>query len=111
MPPGSRSLFLSADHLAVLAVTIALNLWVCIRASRHPEALWTARFRKGLAAVLLLNVVLTHVFLLATGQWDKTSSLNCQLCDAATAACIVALLSSSPLAFELSYFWGLGAAL
>lgn len=111
MPPGSRSLFLSADHLVVVAVTIALNLWVCIRAWRRPEALWTARFRKGLAAVLLLNVIFTHVWLLASGRWDKTWSLNFQLCDAATAACIVALLSSSPLAFELAYFWGLGAAL
>jgi hypothetical integral membrane protein (TIGR02206 family) len=33
------------------------------------------------------------------------------LCDAATAACVVALLRPRPAAFELAYFWGLGATL
>ena len=58
-----------------------------------------------------MNAVLTHVYLIRTGRWNASWSLNCQLCDAATAACVVAMLQPSALAFELAYFWGIGAAL
>src|SRR6476646_2858647 len=111
MPPGSQSLFLTADHLAVVALTIALNVWVALCARRDPAAPWIRVFRRGLAAALVVNAILTHVWLLYAGTWDKTWALNFQLCDAATAACVIALLRPSPLAFELSYNWGLGAAL
>lgn len=111
MPPGSSSIFLSADHITVVALTIAGNAFLCLCARRDPGAWWIGRFRVLLAVVLFVNVAATHVYLLATGHWSTSGALNCQLCDAATAAAVFAMFKPTSLAFELTYFWGLGAAL
>src|SRR6266700_2711363 len=106
MMAGSPSLFLSAEHVLVVAATVAGNLLLCRQARRNPGARWVPWFRRGLAAVLVGNAAWTHVHYAATGKWDATFALNCQLCDAAVAACVVALLRPSGTAFELAYFWG-----
>jgi hypothetical integral membrane protein (TIGR02206 family) len=111
MPPGSSSLFLSADHLAVVALTLVGTVVACLLARRDPKAAWVPWFLRALAAVQIVNAVATQVWLVRAGKWTAASSLPLQLCDAAIVASVVASLRPSPLAFELAYFWGLGAAL
>jgi hypothetical integral membrane protein (TIGR02206 family) len=91
-------------------LTIALNLVTCRAARRDPAGAWVPWYMKGLAIVQLANAVFTQVWFLATGPYDFTWMLPLQLCDAAIVASTFALLRPRPLAFELTYFWGLGAA-
>jgi hypothetical integral membrane protein (TIGR02206 family) len=111
--PGAApaGLLLSPDHFAVVGLTIALNLVVGLRARRNPTAAWIPWFMKGLAIVQILNAALAQVYLFATGRWSAEWALPCQLCDAAIVASAFALVRPTPLAFELTYFWGLGGAL
>jgi hypothetical integral membrane protein (TIGR02206 family) len=111
MTSGPPTLFLSADHLTVVGITVTGNVLLCRRARRDPAAAWIPWFRRGLAALLLANAAWAHAWLAASGQWDARWALNCQLCDAALFACVVALLRPSAIAFELACFWGLGATL
>jgi hypothetical integral membrane protein (TIGR02206 family) len=111
MPPDAAPLFLSTDHFVVVGATLVLNVWLCRGARGDPGAAWIPWFRRALALLLVANAVVTHVSLLRDGQWDEALHLNLHLCDAATAACVVALLYPGVAAFELAYFWGLVATL
>lgn len=111
MPSGPPSLFLSADHFAVIALTLVSGVASCTLARRNPRARWIPWFMGFLAAAQLSNSLATQAWLAWTGRWTPGGSLPCQLCDAAIAASVVSMLRPSPLSFELTYFWGLGAAL
>jgi hypothetical integral membrane protein (TIGR02206 family) len=109
MPPERPSLFLSADHLAVVALTIVTLVVSCRAARRDPSAPWIPWFLRALAALQILNAVWTQIYFIRAGRWSLATTLPFQLCDAAIVATVVALLRPSPLAFELTYFWGLAA--
>jgi hypothetical integral membrane protein (TIGR02206 family) len=105
----SDGLLLSADHLAALATTAALCVALPALARARPGA-WTRHLARALAVTLLAWEVAYRVALLR-GSYDPASDLPLQLTDAATVVAALALWSPRPLLFELTYFWGLTAAL
>jgi len=98
-------------HLAALAVTatVAALLVNWARARRGSPATWLPAL--ALAAILLGSQAAEPFVRLARGTLDWQRGLPLELCDLASFACIAALLTRRPLAFELAYFWGLSGTL
>jgi hypothetical integral membrane protein (TIGR02206 family) len=106
---GSQGLFLTADHLAAVATTAALGIALPVLARVRPGA-WVRYLARALAVALLGTEIAYHVVLLE-GSYDPESDLPVHLTDAVTVVAALALWSPRPLWFELTYFWGLTAAL
>lgn len=99
----------SPPHLAVLGATAALAVGLAAAARRDPRAPWVTRASRALAGVLVANEVAFHALLLARGDLTARADLPLHLTDAATIAAAVALWRPAPLAFELTWFWGMTA--
>jgi hypothetical integral membrane protein (TIGR02206 family) len=106
----TESFFLSADHLAAVAVTAALCAALPLLARRRPGP-WTGRLSRVLAVVLLSLAIAYHLVVTLQGDYDADFDLPLHLTDAATVVAALALWSPRPLVFELTYFWGLTASL
>lgn len=66
---------------------------------------------RGLAVLLIAWVAAYYLVVPLRGQFEPDSDLPLHLTDIVTVTAALALLSRSPLLFELTYFWGLTAAL
>ncbi len=66
---------------------------------------------RGLAVLLMAWVVAYYLVVGLRGQFEPDSDLPLHLTDIVTITAALALWSRSPLLFELTYFWGLTAAL
>lgn len=96
-------------HLIALALSFAVPLALCFWTRRAPAC--DRLVRIGLAAALLLGWLGWYWMLWARGWLAAGNILPLNLCDWAQAALIIALLSLNRRAYELGYFWGLGATL
>lgn len=97
-------------HLVALAAT-ALAALAMARTARLP--VFVARPRRlavPLAAVLLANELIWHLYQLDAGSWEAASSLPLHLCDAALFIAVWAVLTERQIPCELAYFWGLGGS-
>jgi hypothetical integral membrane protein (TIGR02206 family) len=81
-----------------------------LAARTHPGA-WTRLVSRGLALLLIAWVVAYYVVVVLRGEFEPDSDLPLHLTDVVTVTAALALWSRSPLLFELTYFWGLTAAL
>jgi hypothetical integral membrane protein (TIGR02206 family) len=100
----------AADHLAALATIAALSVALALAARLRPGA-WRLRFARALGALLIAWFLAYHVVVLAQGRYELDFDLPLHLTDAVTVVAAVALWTRHPLAFELTWFWGLTAAL
>jgi hypothetical integral membrane protein (TIGR02206 family) len=66
---------------------------------------------RGLAVLLIAWVAAYYLVVPLRGQFEADSDLPLHLTDIVTVTAALALWSRSPLLFELTYFWGLTAAL
>ena len=66
---------------------------------------------RGLAVLLIAWVAAYHLVVALRGQFEPDFDLPLHLTDIVTVIAALALWSRSPLLFELTYFWGLTAAL
>jgi hypothetical integral membrane protein (TIGR02206 family) len=66
---------------------------------------------RGLAVLLIAWVAAYYLVVPLRGQFEPDSDLPLHLTDIVTVTAALALWSRSPLLFELTYFWGLTAAL
>ena len=105
--------FLSVEHLAVLAATLALCVVAAVVPRRRPDAPWALATARALAVVLVVNEIMIRVVILAWDDWDWATDLPLQLSDAALIASAVALWlpRPPPLAYELTFFWAFTATL
>ena len=105
--------FLSVEHLAVLAATLALCVAAAVVPRRRPDARWTLATARALAVVLVVNEIMIRVVILASDDWDWATDLPLQLSDAALIVSAVALWlpRPPPLAYELTFFWAFTATL
>jgi hypothetical integral membrane protein (TIGR02206 family) len=101
---------LSIEHLVALGFTAAIAGGVVVAARLRPGG-WEALFARALATVLALNLVAYHVLRIAQGSWSAEIDLPLHLTDAAAIVAVLALWAPRPLSFELTYYWGLTAAL
>ncbi len=99
----------SPSHLIVLGATAGACLAVGLLARRDRDAPRLRHGARALAVVLVLNEVVFHIVHGLDEGLSARGDLPLHLTDAATVAAVVALWRSSPLAFELTYFWALTA--
>jgi hypothetical integral membrane protein (TIGR02206 family) len=107
---AAESFLLSSDHLAALAASAVACGALPLAARSHPGA-WTRLVSCGLAVLLVAWVAAYYVVVALRGQFEPDSDLPLHLTDIVTVTAALALWSRSPLLFELTYFWGLTAAL
>ena len=106
----SHFVMFGPSHLAALALTVTLPLLLAA-AARSKGSAFDRAARWGLAALLGLGWVGWYLLFAQRGLLNLDNGLPLNLCDWAEAALIVALMTRSPLAYELGYFWGLGGTL
>lgn len=97
-------------HLVVIAlIGLPVFFWATARGpGREGYRVW---LRVGLAALLTAHWVEFYVLRVAQGQFVLVKDLPMQLCDWATAAAIVALMTRRQWWYEAAYFWGLSGTL
>lgn len=101
---------LAAEHVAAVALGAILALGATWAARRHPGP-WVIVFSRALAVVILAAYAAENAALVARGIWTVERGLPFHLTDVVTVVAAIALWRPRPLAFELAYFWGLGASL
>ncbi|MBV8976755.1 MAG: TIGR02206 family membrane protein [Alphaproteobacteria bacterium] len=101
MPP--KFVPFGTDHLAALALTMAVPLALAIAARRKPA--WDAWFRYGFAGLLIATWIAWYALFIARGWLGLGNALPMNLCDWATIALIVTLIQPRQAAYELAYFW------
>jgi hypothetical integral membrane protein (TIGR02206 family) len=101
---------MAADHVAALAVTFGLCVALPVAARMRPGA-WTRPLARAFGALLLAWFLAYPVVVLLRGSYELDFDLPLHLTDAATVVAVIALWSLVPLAFELTWFWGLTASL
>jgi hypothetical integral membrane protein (TIGR02206 family) len=101
---------LSLEHLAALGLTAAIALAVALAARWRPGG-WRVGFARGLAMLLALNLLAYHVVRIARGSWSVDFDLPLHLTDVVAIVAVLALWAPRALIFELTYYWGLTAAL
>jgi len=67
------------------------------------------RFGKGMAILLILNMLLRQVVLLLSGEWSAAYSLPLQMCSFSVIWAAITLWKGHQLTYELLLFWGAGA--
>src|SRR5690606_20299923 len=101
---------LGPSHLGALAVTAALAVAATVQARRGPLGA-TRTIDRALAAALVASALLYVALELAAGTASVLTFLPLHLCDAAIFLAAYALLTRSPLAAELLYFWAFAGTL
>jgi len=101
---------LSPDHVAALALTAIACIALPTAARTHPGP-WIIVASRTLALLLVAWFLAYHVVLVIQGDFDAEFDLPLHLTDAVTLVAAAALWTRRPLWFELTYFWGLAAAL
>jgi hypothetical integral membrane protein (TIGR02206 family) len=101
---------LSDEHVVAIVVTALLCVLVVWPARARPGA-WTQPASRALGAVILAGLVFEQTVVIVRGDWSADVYLPLQLSDAVTLVAVLALWSGRPSLVELTYFWGLTAAL
>ncbi len=96
-------------HLTALALVVLLNIWLIARGSRlKPRARRTWRY--GLAAVLLVDEAIWHVWNVGTGKWSLQTTLPFHLCSVFVFLSAVMLIRKDRRIYEFAYFLGIAGA-
>jgi hypothetical integral membrane protein (TIGR02206 family) len=94
------------QHQVVMALTLVVPMILAALARRNgPRA--DAVIRTGFAAVLIGTWIGWYVLFIGRGWLGLGNEFPMNLCDWATIALIVALVTPNQRAFELAYFWAL----
>jgi hypothetical integral membrane protein (TIGR02206 family) len=94
--------------LALIALSMPAMMWLGQKLP-PPARVWPARLL-GLGIALYAGTAYYERF--RDGGWAAiATALPLHLCDLAVLICLWAVLSASPFAFELAYYWGLAGAL
>jgi hypothetical integral membrane protein (TIGR02206 family) len=101
---------LSDEHVVAIVVTALLCVLVVWAARARPGAS-TQPASRALGAVILAGLVFEQTVVIVRGDWSADVYLPLQLSDAVTLVAVLALWSGRPSLVELTYFWGLTAAL
>jgi len=93
------------DHIGALVVTAVLAI-VFFVIGRSPRD--TGRAGRILGWAILLASISTPYTHALEGRLNLRNTLPLEICDGATLAAVIALLTRNRFAFELTYLWGLG---
>ncbi len=95
-------------HCLALATTFLLPVVLMAWARRGAS---TRMIAGGFSLLLIANKLLVVAMAYRGGKLSWANGLPMHLCDWATIAVVLALLSKNQLCFELAYFWGLAGTL
>lgn len=105
---GPFQLF-SPSHLAAIGIILLLNLsFIWIRRSQNQQLRIIVRYT--MAAVLIANELLWHVWNLVTGQWTVQTMLPLHLCSVFVYLSAYMLVTRNAKIFEFAYFLGIAGA-
>jgi hypothetical integral membrane protein (TIGR02206 family) len=96
-------------HLIVLALAVAVPVFLALAARRQPRL--DRAVRLTLALLLGGGWIAWYALSAQCGWISLGTSLPLNVCDWAALALIVALIRPNQLAYELGYFWGLSGTL
>jgi len=97
----------SLEHWLIIVLTITQPLFL-VRAGQNP--LIARRIRLSLAGLLILNFFVYAFYRIQEGYWEIRYDLPMEFCNWSTAFTVIALLTNSKRAAELSYYWvGVGS--
>ena len=107
---GQPFVLFGGPHLAALALVAALNLgWLVF----GPDLSSSARLllRATMAAGLLANEAVYHLWTLSNRQWTARTMLPLHVCSLLVYLTAFLLVSGNAYAYEFCYFVGVGGAL
>ena len=100
----------SAPHLIPLVATVVAAVGLGAWARRHAvDAPALVRARRALALAMVLSELPLRIVVYVPDGVRPEANLPLHLTHWAWLACVVALWTGRPLAFELAYFWGASA--
>ena len=99
------------SHIAVLVITILLNVGMVVWQRRVKNERMRLGFRYALAALLILQEISLNLWRISTGTWTIGESLPLHLCGIALILSAIMLVTDSYFLYELTYFWGFGGAI
>jgi len=108
--PPSFVLF-GPSHKIAIALAFVIPLVTSILVRAWPNESLKRGFRYLFAAILLGIWVSWYYMFYARGWLAIGNALPMNLCDWATAATFIALVTTNQRAYELAYFWALGGTL
>lgn len=91
------------DHIAALALTLAVPALLAAAARRRPDLDRT--FRWSFAGLLIATWIGWYALFIARGWLAIGNALPMNLCDWATIALVATLIRPNRKAYELAYFW------
>ncbi len=101
----------SAEHLAVILLTLALPFALAAFVRQTGSRLLERAIVLGLALVLVGNYVGYLVFIRSRTLMTWEQMLPMQMCDWAMVVILVAMWTGWRRWFEVAYFWGIGGTL
>ncbi len=96
-------------HLAALGLVLLIN--VALFFWRKPSEAAKRRFRYTLAAVLLLDELILHIWYITNGLWSVKTMLPFHLCAVLVYASSFMLITKNRVVYEFCYFLGIAGAL
>lgn len=105
---GKPFALFGASHLAALGVVAAViaAVWTW----QNPTEAAKKRFRYGLAAVLLVDEALIHLWWITAGKWDIQHMLPFHLCALLVYLSSFMLITKNYRVYEFCYFFGIAGA-
>lgn len=101
---------LSDAHLGAVAFMVLAAVVLVRQARRHPGR-WTVTAARVLALAIFVAWAGEYLAEIVSGTWTLRYDLPLQLTDAISVVAVLALLTRRPALVELTFFWGLTAAL
>jgi hypothetical integral membrane protein (TIGR02206 family) len=92
-----------------LNLALVISLLASIGLSKNWNESQIRRFGRGLALLLLGNLLLRQGVLAWTGEWTAHNSLPLQMCSFSVLWAAITLWTGHPLVYEFLLFWGAGA--
>lgn len=96
-------------HLIALTIIALVNAALLIAGRRFPER-WRPAFRYGLAALLIVDEALWHLWNWMTGKWSLQTTLPLHLCSVLVFLSAIMLVTRNYPLFEVVYLLGIAGA-
>ena len=106
---GSPFQLFGPGHLTALAIVLLMNVLLIVF-RRHLNEKFRVVFRWSLAAVLIVDEIIWHLWNAATGQWTLQTMLPLHLCSLLVFLSAWMLVKKDYRIYEFAYFLGIGAA-
>jgi hypothetical integral membrane protein (TIGR02206 family) len=110
IPAGAPFQLFSQEHLAALALIVAINLGIAatLGNDQYPRAREIVRW--GLVALSVINQIAWNWWQVSVGIWEVAYSMPLQICTLSEALCTIMLITRSRRLYLLLFFWCLAGA-